>query len=152
MVPGKPEMEAELRRLQLGFAAGTLNKTERQLAKKIFKAIANLSRDPFYPALQSHEISQLTARFSKPGGRPGETVRVFQSYLENNTPSAGRIYWVYGPAQKMITVVGIEPHPEDRKNAGYSRVQLSRMPTTSELANERAKTETSKPSSKRKRR
>lgn len=157
VVPGKPEMEAEISRLQVEFAAGTLSKDERRLAKKVFKAIANLSRDPFYPALQSHEIAKLTERFSKPGGRPGETVKVFQSYLENDTPSAGRIYWVYGPEQKMITLVGFEPHPEDRKDAGYSRVQLSRMPTTNELAEERAKktaeASTRKPeSSKRKKR
>lgn len=25
------------------------------------------------------------------------------------------MYWVYGPDQKEITVIGLEPHPEDAK-------------------------------------
>jgi hypothetical protein len=28
----------------------------------------------------------------------------------------------------MITLVGLEPHPEDQKNGAYARVQLSSMP------------------------
>ncbi len=57
----------------------------------------------------------------------------------------------------IVRILGFEPHPEDRKDAGYSRVQLSRMPTTNELAEERAKktaeASTRKPeSSKRKKR
>ena len=27
-----------------------------------------------------------------------------------------RMYWVYGPDQKDITIIGLEPHPEDKKN------------------------------------
>jgi hypothetical protein len=134
IVPGLPGMKAEIGRLQAGLKAGTLDKDDVRLAKKLFKAIANLARDPYYPALESHEIPPLTARFSP----PGKTVKVFQSYLENQTPSAGRLYWVYGPERQMITLVGLEPHPEDRKNSGYARVELSRMPTAKELAAEAA--------------
>lgn len=135
IVPGVPEMRAEIDRLQSGFTAQTLEKTEQRFAKKLFKAIANLSRDPRYPGLQSHEISPLTERYPS-----GGQIKVFESYLENNTPSAGRLFWVYGPESKdskLITLIGVEPHPEDRKNDGYGRVQLSRMPTPHELAEER---------------
>ncbi len=130
IVVGLPEMDAEITRLRQGFTAGTLGKEEQRLARKLFKAIANLSRNPFHPGLQSHEIASLTARYNKPGGKN----KVFASYLENNTPAAGRLFWVYGPARGRITLVGLEPHPEDRKNAGYARVQLSRMPTLAEIA------------------
>lgn len=41
-------------------------------------------------------------------------MKVWQSYLENNTPSAGRVYWVYYP-KGSITIIGIEPHPNDNK-------------------------------------
>jgi hypothetical protein len=34
----------------------------------------------------------------------------------------------------MITLVGLEPHPEDQRNGSYNRVVLSRMPTPEELA------------------
>lgn len=130
IVPGIPGMKVEIERLQAGLKAGTLEKNDQRLAKKLFKAIANLARDPFYPALQSHEIPPLTQRFST----RDRTIKVFQSYLENQTPSAGRLYWVYGPERQMITLVGLEPHPEDRKNSGYARVELSRMPAAKELA------------------
>ena len=51
---------------------------------------------------------------------------MFQSYL-NQGATADRFYWTYGPHQGEITVVGLEPHPEDRKRGGYERVTLSKM-------------------------
>ena len=52
-------------------------------------------------------------------------MKVWQSYLEKNTPGAGRIFWVYGPGREEITVIGVEPHPEDKKSAGYQKAMLS---------------------------
>ena len=37
----------------------------------------------------------------------------------------GRMYWVYGPDQKDITIIGLEPYPEDKKNGTYDRISLS---------------------------
>ncbi|BAZ21137.1 hypothetical protein NIES4073_20150 [Kalymmatonema gypsitolerans NIES-4073] len=37
--------------------------------------------------------------------------KVFEAYVENNTPSAWRIFWYYGPDQSFITVWAIAPHP-----------------------------------------
>jgi len=51
-----------------------------------------------------------------------------QSYLENRKPAAGRIYWVYGPGRKEITIISLEPHPEDKKRGGYDKVSLSDLP------------------------
>lgn len=132
VVPGIPGMKAEIERLKAGLEGGGLDKNDRKFAKKLFKAIANLASNPFHPGLHSHEIEPLTQRFSS----ANRSVKVFQSYLENQTPSAGRLFWVYGPERQMITLVGLEPHPEDRKNSAYARVELSRMPTASELAAE----------------
>ena len=42
-------------------------------------------------------------------------MKVWQSYLENKTSGAMRMYWVYGPDQKDITIIGLEPHSEDKK-------------------------------------
>ena len=47
------------------------------------------------------------------------------------TPSAGRIFWVYGPGQSEITVIGLEPHPNDKRNV-YNRITLSSMGETIE--------------------
>ncbi len=52
-------------------------------------------------------------------------VKVWQSYLENKTSGARRMYWVYGPNQQEITIIGLEPHPEDAKNGAYDRIVLS---------------------------
>lgn len=82
-----------------------------------------LSADPFYPGLQTHEISLLSKRYG---------VKVWQSYLENKTSKARRMYWVYGPGQQEITIIGLEPHPEDAKNGAYDRITLSDLPENEE--------------------
>lgn len=124
VVPGVPGIRAEIDRLARGVRDGTLDADDRRLAGKLFKTIAHLSRDPFHPGLHSHEVSALTARFG---------ARVFQSYLENRTPGAGRLYWTYGPARRMITLIGMEPHPEDDKRSGYRRVEFSRLPSVDDV-------------------
>ena len=35
------------------------------------------------------------------------------------------MFWVYGPDKKDITIIGLEPHPEDTKNGAYDRITLS---------------------------
>jgi len=93
--------------------AGTLTKSEKKFTKKLTKCICNIKQNPFHPGLNSHEISVLTKRYG---------VKVFVSYLENKTPAAGRIFWIYGPETKQITIVAIEKHPPSNK--AYSRVNL----------------------------
>lgn len=70
--------------------------------KRVRKALGQLQRDPRYPALNSHKYSSLH-------GVNGEDV--WDSYVENNTPSAWRIFWHYGPGPDTLTVVTIGPHP-----------------------------------------
>ena len=72
--------------------------------------------DPFYPSLKSHEIDPLSKRYG---------IKVWQSYLENKKSGARRMFWVYGPDKKDITIIGLEPHPEDAKNGAYDRITLS---------------------------
>ncbi len=118
---GVPEMKALWDRLQKGAGAGTLERDDRELAVKLAKAVRHLGTNPFHSGLQSHEIGDLTNRYGR---------KVFQSYLENHTPGAGRLFWTYGPDPRQITVLGLEPHPEDAKNAAYRRVKLSDLPPT----------------------
>ena len=99
---GIPEMEALWSRLQSEYRGGTISKKEASLYKKWGKTLKLLSENY------------------------GE--RVWQSYLENKTSGAMRMYWVYGPDQKSITIIGLEPHPEDKKNGAYARVALSELP------------------------
>lgn len=116
---GIPEMEALWSRLQSEYRGGTISKKEASLYKKWGKTLMLLSENPRHPGLQTHDIQELTDRYGE---------RVWQFYLENKTSGAMRMYWVYGPDQKSITIIGLEPHPEDKKNGAYARVALSELP------------------------
>ena len=113
---GVPEMLALWNDLQSRYRKGTLKKTEEVLYRKWGRALKKLSEDPFYPGLQTHEIEPLSKRYG---------IKVWHSYLENRTSRAMRMYWVYDPNPKVITIIGLEPHPEDKKNGAYGRVTLS---------------------------
>ena len=52
-------------------------------------------------------------------------MKVFESYIENNVSSAKRIFWVYAPYKNDITIIGIEPHPNDKND--YKRIILSEI-------------------------
>lgn len=122
---GVPGMQALWDDLRTRSRDGSLDKSQTRLLKKLSKTILLLSANPRHNSLQSHDIDPLTQRYSK---SVAKSCRVWQSYLENKTPAAGRLFWVYGPGKSEITVIGLEPHPEDQKKAGYSRVSLSNLP------------------------
>jgi len=116
---GQPEMESLWLDLSTRKQQGRLDKDEEKLFKKLVKALGFLSANPKHNSLASHEIADLSRKHG---------IKIFQSYLENNTPGAGRLFWAYGPEQGDITVLAIEPHPEDRKRGAYERIKLSVMP------------------------
>jgi len=76
--------------------------------KKVRKALGLLQENPLYPGLHSHLYQHF----------PGlEKDKVWDSYVENRTPGAWRIYWMYGPNEMregadlpVITVLMIGPH------------------------------------------
>lgn len=87
---------------------GGLPGTATKLAK-VNRALAKLQHNPRHPGLNSHLYENF----------PGfEKEKIWDSYVENNTPSAWRIYWRYGPNEKndrnediaIITVLVIGPH------------------------------------------
>lgn len=96
----------------------SLSGDKEELFKKFSKAISFLAANPRHQGLQTHEISDLTRRYGQ---------KVFQSYVGQGK-HAYRMYWVYGPERKQITIIGLEPHPEDAKNKAYDRVELSSLP------------------------
>lgn len=98
------EADEALTRLEKGGKA-----TEAKL-RKVRKALAFLQADPRYPGLNSHPYENFPGL---PGGK------VWDSYVENQTPGAWRIYWRYGPNERnqatgediaVITVLKISPH------------------------------------------
>ena len=95
-------------------SADKLNRDEKDLYRKIRKALQHLEINPRHPGLKSHEIDALTDKYG---------VRIWESYLENKKAGARRMFWIYGPETKEITIVGIENHPEPGR--GFARVKLA---------------------------
>jgi hypothetical protein len=116
---GVPEMDALWNDLSIRKLNGDLDKDEEKYFKKLVKTLGYLQENPHHNSLASHEIDDLTRKYG---------LKVLQSYLENNTPAAGRLFWAYGPDHGEITVLAIEPHPEDQKHGAYQRIKLSALP------------------------
>jgi hypothetical protein len=108
------EGEALINELGEKAVAGELNRDEKDLYRKIRKALQHLETNPRHPGLKSHEIDVLTEKYG---------VRIWESYLENRKAGARRMFWIYGPETKEITIVGIENHPEPGR--GFARVRLA---------------------------
>jgi hypothetical protein len=85
---GLPEMEVLWNDLSARKQQGKLDKDEEKFFKKLVKSLGYLAENPRHNSLASHEIDDLTRKYG---------FKIFQSYLENNTPSAGRMFWAYGP-------------------------------------------------------
>lgn len=116
---GLPKMDALWQDLAARHDQGGLTIPEEQFFKKLVKVLGFLRSNPRHRGLQTHEIDALTKRYG---------FKVWESYLENNTPAAGRLFWAYGPGREEITILGVEPHPEDQKRGAYERIKLSGLP------------------------
>lgn len=81
-----------------------LDELQRDPAKlrKVEKCLAKLEEDPRQSGLSSHPYDDIR-------GPLGE--KIFESYVENHTPSAWRVWWYYGPEQETLTVFDLGPHP-----------------------------------------
>jgi hypothetical protein len=70
--------------------------------KAVRKALGLMETDLRHPGLNTHKYSSIQ-------GPRGE--EVFESYAQNRTPGAYRIFWYYGPGKGLISVIAIIPHP-----------------------------------------
>ena len=80
------------------------NPSKSGLVKQIKKSLGYLQTNPRHPSLNTHEYTSISHPFN-----PEE--KVFEAYAQNNTPSAYRIFWCYGPEKRQITIIAITPHP-----------------------------------------
>src|SRR3989338_5649060 len=71
---------------------------------QVKKSLGYLQTNPHHPSLNTHEYSSMSHPWDPKG-------KVFEAYAQNNTPSAYRVFWCYGPAKKQITIIAITPHP-----------------------------------------
>ena len=115
---GKPEVENYWADLVSRLREGRASKVEKKTAKKLLKVFRLIGDNPRHPGLNSHDIDDLSRRAG---------FKVWQSYIENNTPSAGRIFWAYGPGRNEITILSIDHHPNSNKSNAYDKITLSVM-------------------------
>ena len=78
------------------------DKGRKSSYKAVSKALRLMSKNLRHQSLATHE-------FHSKKGINGE--KIFESYAQNKTPGAHRVFWYYGPGKKEITVVAITPHP-----------------------------------------
>lgn len=76
--------------------------SKRAVAKAVIKSLRYMSGNLRHPSLNTHKYDEIV-------GPRGE--EVFESYAQNNTPGAYRIFWYYGPGRQQITIIAITPHP-----------------------------------------
>lgn len=75
---------------------------KKGIAKAVAKSIILMAQNLRHPSLNTHKFGAIS-------GPTGE--EVFESYAQNNTPGAYRIFWYYGPGRQRITILEISSHP-----------------------------------------
>lgn len=77
-------------------------KADNKKLKRVQKCLGFIETNPRHPGLQSHKYSVMKTEDSKD---------LWESYVENKTPAAWRVFWFYGPGSTHITIVAITDHP-----------------------------------------
>ena len=70
--------------------------------RKVNRCLAKLAADPAHPGLHSHRYQLFDEIYGQ---------SVWESYVENETPSAWRVWWAFGPDRGQITILMVGPHP-----------------------------------------
>jgi len=78
------------------------NPALKKRSKAVKKALGLMEINLRHRSLETHKFSSLS-------GPNGE--EIFESYAENKTPAAFRIFWHYGPGKGTITVIAVTKHP-----------------------------------------
>lgn len=78
------------------------NPSKKAIAKAVIKGIRFMKENLRHPSLHTHKFDDME-------GPNGE--EIFESYAQNKTPGAYRIFWYYGPGKNVITILAITPHP-----------------------------------------
>ena len=78
------------------------SKDKKAIYKAVRKTLGLMETNLKHSSLNTHKYKNLI-------GPNGEDV--FESYAQNNTPGAYRVFWHYGPKKNQITIIAIVPHP-----------------------------------------
>lgn len=78
------------------------NPSDKTRYNAVKKTIKTLAQNPFHNSLHSHRYMTL----KEPKGE-----KVFESYAQQKTPAAYRVFWYYGSTKNTIIILAITPHP-----------------------------------------
>jgi hypothetical protein len=74
------------------------------LFKQVKKCADLLKENPRHPGLNTHEFRSKEHPYTPEG-------KVFEAYVQQNTPGAYRPFWCYGPGKGEITIIAMTSHP-----------------------------------------
>ena len=77
-------------------------KSKKAVLRAVRKTLGLMETNLRHPSLNTHKYSSLV-------GPNGE--EIFESYAQNKTPGAYRVFWFYGPQKSVITIVAMVSHP-----------------------------------------
>jgi len=75
--------------------------SKKQVLKAVRKTLGYMESTLRHPSLFTHEFRSLK-------GPLGE--KVFEAYVQQNSPGAYRVFWYYGPGKNTLTIIAIVPH------------------------------------------
>lgn len=70
--------------------------------RAVAKTLGLMQTNLRHPSLNTHKFDAVSSPF---GGE------VFESYAQNKTPGAYRVFWCYGPQRGYLYIIAIGPHP-----------------------------------------
>lgn len=77
------------------------DKSKKGLLKQLNKVLGLMETNLRHPSLNTHKFDGMMCKLGD----------VFETYAQNNTPGAYRIFWAYGPGKGEIYILIITPHP-----------------------------------------
>ena len=107
------DADSQFRALQAAATASLLNRQKNRKAKaaraeglfkQIEKCVRLLLDNPRRPGLKTHEYVSIEHPYDNKS-------KVFEAYVQNQTPGAYRLFLCYGAQKGEITIIAITPHP-----------------------------------------
>lgn len=76
------------------------NKSKKATLNQVRKILGFMEINLKHPSLQTHKFDGMSSKLGD----------VFESYVQNHTSGAYRIFWAYGPNKGELFILSIVPH------------------------------------------
>jgi hypothetical protein len=77
------------------------DKSKKGLLKQIRRVLGFMETNLRHPSLNTHKFTEISCKLGD----------VFETYAQNNTPGAYRVFWAYGAGKRELYIIDITPHP-----------------------------------------